>query len=110
MQASLAFQQQTGELQRAVMGAYRVAQETQEQLNYIKKAIEMVPGIDPQLAVTVRKLELRLLDILERFNGDPTKPRRNEPAPPGILDRVQTVVYGHWSTTQAPTSYASPKL
>ena len=50
-QASLAFQLKTGELQRAVMGAYRVAQETQEQLQYIQKAGETVPGIDPQLAL-----------------------------------------------------------
>jgi hypothetical protein len=103
-QESVAFQQQTGDLQRAVMGAYRVARDTQEQLKYIKKAVEMVPGIDPQLAADARQLELRLTDILERFTGDPTKPRRNEPAPPGLLDRLQTVVYGHWSTTQAPTS------
>ena len=103
-QASLAFQKKTGELQRAVMGALRVAQETEEQLKYIKKAIEVVPGMDPKLAVQARELELRLQDILERFNGDPTKPRRNEPAPPGIMSRVQTVVYGHWSTTQAPTN------
>ena len=86
------------------MGAYQVAQETARQLKYIKRAVEVTPGVDPELGVEARNLELRLQDILERFTGDPTKPRRNEPAPPGILDRLQTVVYGHWSTTQAPTA------
>ena len=97
-QATLAFQKQTGELQRAVYGAYRVAQETAEQLKYIRRALETAPGIDPNLAVEARALELRLQDILERFEGDPTKPRRNEPGMPGILSRLQTVVSGHWST------------
>ncbi|MCU0961191.1 MAG: hypothetical protein MUF48_13910 [Pirellulaceae bacterium] len=99
----LAFQKQTGELQRAVYGAYRVAQETADQLKHMKQAVEQTPGVDPALGVEVRNLELRLTDILERFSGDPTKPRRNEPGMPGILSRVQTVVYGHWSTTSGPT-------
>lgn len=100
----LAFQKQTGELQRAVYGAYRVAQNAAEQLKYLKRAVEVTPNADPALGVEARKLELRLLDILERFEGDPTLPRRNEPAMPGILSRVQTVVQGHWSTTYGPTS------
>jgi hypothetical protein len=103
-QATLAFQKQTGELQRAVYGAYRVAQETAGQLKQMRQAIQTVPGIDPNLAVEARALELRLLDILERFEGDPTKPRRNEPAMPGILSRVQTVVSGHWTTSYGPTN------
>ena len=101
---SLAFQKQTGELQRAVMGAYRVAQETATQIQYMKKVIEVTPNVDPTLGIEARNLELRLKDMLERFTGDPTKPRRNEPAAPGILNRLQTIVHGHWSTTQGPTS------
>ena len=103
-QATLAFQKQTGELQRTVYGAYRVAQETAEQLKYIRRALDTVPGVDPNLAVEARALELRLQDMLERFEGDPTKPRRNEPGMPGILSRVQTVVSGHWTTTYGPTN------
>ncbi len=102
-QTVLAFQKKTGELQRAVMGAYQVAQETATQLKFIKRAIEVTPGVDPALGVEARSLELRLQDMLERFTGDPTKPRRNEPALPGILNRLQNVVYENWSTTQAPT-------
>ncbi len=103
-QATLAFQQKTGDLQRAVMGAYRVAQETAKDLKYVQHAVEVTPGIDPALGVQVRQLQQRLQDLLERFSGDPTKPRRNEPGMPGILDRLQTIVYGSWSTSQAPTA------
>jgi hypothetical protein len=103
LQRNQAFQQKTAELQRAVMGAYRVAQDTAEQLEYLKRAAELTPGVDPQLRKQVRQTELRLQDMIEKFQGDPTRPRRNEPAMPGILSRVRTVVYGTWSTTQAAT-------
>ena len=104
-QATLAFQKQTGELQRAVYGAYRVAQETAEQLKYIRRALEAAPGYRSQPGCrSAAHCELRLQDILERFEGDPTKPRRNEPGMPGILSRVQTVVSGHWSSTYGPTN------
>ena len=103
-QEVLAFQKRTGELQRAVYGAYRVAQETANQLKYIQQAVDTTPGLDPNLAIEARSIATRLRDILERFEGDPTKPRRNEPGMPGILSRLQAVVYGHWSTTSGPTN------
>ncbi|MBM4089962.1 MAG: glycosyl hydrolase [Planctomycetes bacterium] len=100
----LEFQRKTGDLQRAVLGAYEVAQETARQLTFFKNVIATTPGVDPQWAAEARTLELRLKDLLERFTGDPTKPRRSEPAPPGILERVETAVLGHWSTTYGPTN------
>ena len=100
----LAFQKEVGALQRAIMGAYQVARDTADQLQYMKQAADTVPGVDPKLALQVRKLETRLQDILEKFSGDPTKPRRSEPAPPGILDRLRAATYGNWSTTYGPTN------
>jgi hypothetical protein len=50
-----------------------------------------------------RTLELKLLDLRERFTGDPTRARRNEPAASGLIDRIETIISGHWSTTSAPT-------
>jgi hypothetical protein len=44
------------------------------------------------------------MDMRERFTGDPTKARRFEPAPAGLLERIETIIRGHWSTTSAPTS------
>lgn len=37
-------------------------------------------------------MELQLTDLLEVLHGDPTRPRRSEPAMPGIVDRGGTVV------------------
>ncbi|MDH3455565.1 MAG: glycosyl hydrolase [Gemmatimonadota bacterium] len=102
--AVLAFQRQTGDLQRAVMGTTRAAEEAAERITALKQVIEVWPNAEPALRTEARQLELRLADLRERLTGDPTKPRRSEPAMPGIMSRVQTIVSGHWSTTSAPTA------
>jgi len=102
-EAVLAFQRLTGELQRAVIGANRAAGEAADRIAEIKGVIEVWPDADPTLREEARRLELRLRDLQERITGDPTKPRRNEPAMPGILDRIQQIIGGHWSTTYGPT-------
>ena len=56
-----------------------------------------------KLRQDARSLELKLLDLRERFTGDPTRSRRNEPAAVGLIDRIETIIGGHWSTTSAPT-------
>ena len=103
-EALLAFQQQTGRLQRAVMGASAAAGEAANRLKYIKRTIETTPGLGAGLRDEARTLELRLMDLRERFSGDRTLPRRSEPAPPGIMSRIQQVIFGHWSSTSAPTA------
>ena len=103
-EAILAFQRQTGRLQRAAMGASAAAGEAANRITYIKHTIETTPGLDATLRDEARALELRLMDLRERFSGDRTLPRRAEPAPPGILSRIQQIVFGHWSSTSAPTA------
>ena len=66
--------------------------------------IEQTPSVPLNVRQDARKLELKLLDLRERFTGDPTKPRRNEPAMPGLIDRIETIIGGHWTTTSAPTA------
>jgi len=99
----LAFQQKTGELQRAVMGADAAAAEADKRLDYIKDVIEKTPALPMDLQEVARDLKLRLTDLRERISGDPTKPKRSEPAMGGIMDRINQIVYGQWSTTSAPT-------
>jgi hypothetical protein len=48
--------------------------------------------------------ELKLVDLRERLVVDPTKSRRIEPIPVGLIDRIDTIIDGHWATTSAPTS------
>lgn len=101
--ATLAFQKKTGELQRAVWGANAAAKEAANRIDYIKKTIEQMPMLNPDVRQETRALELRLLDLRERLTGDPTKRRRQEPSMRGIMSRIDQIVGGHWSSTSAPT-------
>jgi len=101
--AILAFQQQLGELQRAVMGANAAARAAAERISDIENVIEVWPGADLALRQRARELELRLMDLREALSGDPTKPRRNEPGMPGIVSKVQTALEG-LGTITPPTN------
>ncbi|MGB6337808.1 MAG: glycosyl hydrolase, partial [Thermoanaerobaculia bacterium] len=100
----LAFQQQVGRLQRAVLGANEVARETAVELQHIKKAIMETPEADPALMEEARALELRLADIQTQLTGDRTVSRRSEPTVPSIVRRVNRSVEAHWSSTSAATT------
>lgn len=101
--SQLAFQRKTASLQRAVMGAVQALDEAQNRLKYIQKAILETPRADLKLVQQARALDLRLQDIAVKLQGDPVIAEHSEPTPPAIVDRVQTVVGAHWSTTAQAT-------
>jgi hypothetical protein len=101
--AVLAFQRQTGELQRAVMGTARAATDAAQRLSLIKQAVEATPAATEELRQEARTLELRLMDLQEALTGDRTRPSRAEPGMPGIISRVNSVVSGHWRAVHGPT-------
>jgi photosystem II stability/assembly factor-like uncharacterized protein len=102
--AVLVFARETGELQRAVFGANEAAKEAANRIKYIKSTIEKTAGLDPALLTRAREMELRLTDLREVLTGDPTKRKRSEPSMPGITSRINSIVYGVWGTTSAPTA------
>ncbi len=102
-EALLAFQQETAALQRAVLGAIRAADFTEDRLAHINKAILQAPEADTALLDKTRALEDRLYTIQLALSGDRTIRSRAEPTPPSIVQRVQGIVSGHWTSTSAPT-------
>jgi len=102
-EAVMAFARQTGELQRAALGTLEALNDGLSQVANIKRIIDQTPTLPLKLRQDARSLELKLLDLREQFTGDPTKSRRNEPAQVGLIDRIETIIGGHWSTTSAPT-------
>jgi photosystem II stability/assembly factor-like uncharacterized protein len=94
----LAFQQEAGELQRQIMGANSALGSAMEQVAAMKTVVVQDPAGTPELRAQVRALELELMDMQEAMSGDPTRPRRAEPAMPGILGRLGTAVGGSGST------------
>ena len=103
-EAVMAFARKTGELQRAALGALDALGDGLGQIAIIKRVIDQTPTIPLKLRQDARSLELKLVDLRERFTGDPTRSRRNEPASVGLIDRIETIIDGHWMTTSAPTS------
>jgi hypothetical protein len=101
--ALLAFQQETAELQRAVLGSLRAVEETQSRLDHVVRAILQAPRADGALLSEARALEDRLHRIDVALSGDETVRSRSESTPPAISDRVDDVVSGHWTSTSAPT-------
>ena len=100
---TLRFQQQVGELQREVQGGDQVLQDAERRIGLIKTAIERMPQVDLSMRADARSLELRLVDLREVFNGDPTLPRRNEPGMPGLNSRLFGVVFNSFGATFPPT-------
>lgn len=102
-EAVLAFQRKVSRLQRAVLGASKLVDETQGQLDLLKRAADDTPGRAADLGARARELEVRLKAIRKALSGDRTVRSRNEPDSPSIVERVQGVVYGGWTTSSAPT-------
>ena len=81
-----------------------VLAKAQEQLDAIQNVVDANPQLDPALLNDVQALELKLMDINEAFNGDPTKSRRNESAYPGFRSRLRTMTSGAMGSTEGPTN------
>ncbi len=101
--ALLAFQRETAELQRAVLGSQRAVEETATRLDYVARAILQAPRADAALLQEARALEDRLHGIDVALSGDDTIRSRSESTPPAIAERIDDVVSGHWTSTSAPT-------
>ncbi len=101
--ALAAFCREVADLQRAILGAAKVCDETQSRLDHARRAIQDTPGADPVLLADVRALQNRLRALRIDLEGDATLARREEPVPSSITDRVQRAVSGLWSSTAAPT-------
>ncbi len=101
--ALLAFQRQTAELQRAILGSQRAVDETSTRLDYVVRAILQAPRADAALLQEARALEDRLHGIDVALSGDDTIRSRSESTPPAIAERIDDVVSGHWTSTSAPT-------
>ncbi len=101
--AVLDFQKKAAALQRALMGAARVTQESLTRIQYIRRGLDEIAGPDPKLVAQVNSIDTALHDINDQLNGDPILRRANEPTGPSLLDRVNTAVNG-LTTTAPPTA------
>ena len=102
--ALVAFQLKTARLQRAVLGARDLIQQTQDHLKLIHRALVDTPAPTGDLLARADALKSRLDDLSVALSGDEVRAEHNMPVSPSIIDRVQGIVYGEWSATAAPTT------
>jgi hypothetical protein len=109
--AVLASDLRNAELERTALGAAAYLGDLTERLAFLRRAIDESPRADSALVRQVRALQTRLLDVQERLNGDPTRGRRNESSPTGLLGRLQTALgQSRGSTLEAPTAAQQAQL
>ena len=101
--AMQAFEKKLASLQRAVLGAGEAANDAENRMKLLAKAIEDTPSADQKMRDEAQAMILRVKDIQKALNGDPVVRKYQEPDPPSITERVQQVVLAHWTTTSAPT-------
>ena len=99
--AEMAFERKVARLQRAVLGAVKSAEEAAHRLDLIDKALLDTPAADAKWVADARQLRLRLKDLYEKLEGDKVIAEHNEPAPPAILQRLETSIA--WGNMTAPT-------
>ncbi|MGI9517524.1 MAG: hypothetical protein ACR2NP_10780, partial [Pirellulaceae bacterium] len=97
------FTKQANKLAQAVNAASSLANEAEEQLDAMENVINSTPELDPAMLNEVREVQTKLMDVMEKFNGDPTKSRRNESAYPGFASRIRTMVFGAMGSYEGPT-------
>jgi hypothetical protein len=98
-------QQRTAELERSILGADALLDETVTRVGFLKRAIDETPRADTSLARRVRIFTQQLQDARELLNGDPTQGRRAEASPPSLLNRLGSAIGNGWSgTLEAPTA------
>ncbi len=99
----LAFQHKTAALQRDVLAVNRSLDESATRIKHLAKGLFDTAGDTRGLQKRLRALELSLDEILTAFRGDAVVRGYSEPVAPGIIGRIQEVVYGHWASTSAVT-------
>lgn len=99
----LSFQQKVARLQSAVLGSDRLISELDKRLKLVMKSLDTAPNTDEALQQAARSLQKKLRDMRTVFRSDSSIAKRNEPTPPGLIARVQTVVFGLWDSTSLPT-------
>jgi len=111
-EALLAFQKEVSELSRVMTGTRRLAQEQQDKLASIHKAIKQTPGTGIEVFEEVKELETALRDILYALEGPQARASWEElpPMDMPLNSRLNVMVYTHWRSTSELTKTETDQL
>ncbi|EOZ95620.1 Glycosyl hydrolase, BNR repeat precursor [Indibacter alkaliphilus LW1] len=101
--AMAAFKKQTSELYRRAFNAARQLSEAEEKLRFIKAALMKTPNGSEELYAEWTDLNRALKDLKIKLMNDEIPNSKDVSTSPTIMSRIGGTVYGHWSSTEAPT-------
>ncbi len=109
-QEMLAFRTEVEEIRRIVSGTSGYVDHLKNKVKFMKAA--KVKDAAAQLVVQEKltEIELRLKQVEMQLQGDRSISRREFETLPGIVSRIDNIVYGWWSTTQVPSSTQKEQL
>lgn len=102
--AIAAFKSKTSELSRQVASAGRKLNEASNRIRHMKVALLQTPKADQKLHSDLNQLEQGLAALQTQLYGDSVRQKLDESTSPSIRSRIGLVTWGHWKTTQKPTT------
>jgi len=99
----LAFEQQTAQLKRAVDGTVRYLAGMDSRVDHLRAALSGTAAATESERSMLEALAQALAPARVALLGDRTVTQRQEPAPWSIVQRVNSVVYGHWNAREPVT-------
>jgi photosystem II stability/assembly factor-like uncharacterized protein len=102
--ALLAFQQKVSRLQRAANGTLETANDLNDRIERIKRALDHTPEVDAKWKGAARAIEKKNREILRALRGDVVLQARNENTPESITDRIGYIVSSLRFSLARPTS------
>ncbi len=99
-----AFLQKATRLQKAALGTLQLLDDVESRVQAARVAMAQTSRPSPSLDSTLRSLAAELTRMRRAFRGDEVARRYNENQVPSIMDRVNSMVSGFWSSVSDPTA------
>ena len=102
--ALMAYNNKVYKLRRSVDGTYAYFQQLSDKLKQIKAAVIAAPQLPLSIATDANAIQKRIDAVQIQFNGNGSLAARQFETLPGIRDRLNTIAYGLWGNSAAPTT------
>jgi len=101
--ALVVYQKEIAETRRKMKSANALRNNLSDQIKYIYNAIEQTPAIPLTELKNVKLIEAKLDQIALELLGDRSISKRDYPTLPGLMSRIENVVYSSFFSTSATT-------
>lgn len=102
-QARYEYQKKIGQLERAILGASKSAEELRDRLVEMKRAIDHTPNIDGKWKRAIRELIQEHAETIRALQGDRVLESYHKPTPPSIVERLRYATGDQQLSLSLPT-------